>query len=88
MLVQHDDESIKHGEPVRSSQLDLSKLRAVIKQTYYQLDKDLKKLVKDQSGCVCVSLFVCFFVRENLLFSSLLFSTDNLSNRPWTNLFD
>lgn len=82
MLAQHDDESIKHGEPVRSSQLDLSKLRAVIKQTYYQLDKDLKKLVKDQSGCVCVSLFVCVFVRENLLFSSLLFSTDNLSNRP------
>lgn len=58
MLVQHDDESIKHGEPVRSSQLDLSKLRAVIKQTYYQLDKDLKKLVKDQSGCVCITCLI------------------------------
>jgi hypothetical protein len=55
MLAEQNNETIKNGEPVRSSQLDLSQLRAVIKKTYYELDKDLKKLVKDESGCVCVS---------------------------------
>ena len=54
MLSHQNDESIKHGEPVRSSQLDLKKLRTVIKQTYFELDKDLKTMVKDESGCVCV----------------------------------
>jgi len=54
MLSVQKDEKIKNGEPVRSSQLDLSQLRAAIKQTYFQLDKDLRKMVKDDSGCVCV----------------------------------
>jgi hypothetical protein len=54
MLSVQKDETIKKGEPVRSSQLDLSQLRAAIKQTYFQLDKDLRKMVKDDSGCVCV----------------------------------
>lgn len=60
MLIEQDDENIKNGEPVRSSQLDLTKLRAAIKQTYFQLDKNLKTMVKDESGCVCVSLFYFF----------------------------
>jgi hypothetical protein len=55
MLAQQDNEKIKHGEPVRSSQLDLTQLRAVIKQTYFALDRELKTMVKDESGCVCVS---------------------------------
>lgn len=54
MLAQHEDESVKNGEPVRSSQLDLLLLRAAIKQTYFELDKDLQAMVKDESGCVCV----------------------------------
>jgi hypothetical protein len=60
MLTHQHDETIKHGEPVRSSQLDISQLRAAIKQTYFELDKDLKKMVKDDSGCVCVSFFFIF----------------------------
>jgi hypothetical protein len=55
MLAEQHNDKIKHGEPVRSSQLDLSQLRAVIKRTYFELDKDLRKMVKDESGCVCVS---------------------------------
>jgi hypothetical protein len=55
MLAEQDNEKIKHGEPVRSSQLDLPQLRAVIKKTYFELDKDLRTMVKDESGCVCVS---------------------------------
>ena len=37
MLESQEDESIKTGEPVRSSQLDISQLRAVIKKTYFEL---------------------------------------------------
>ncbi len=68
MLSVQKDETIKKGEPVRSSQLDLSQLRAAIKQTYYQLDKDLRKMVKDDSGCVCVctisSLKELFYLKQ------------------------
>jgi hypothetical protein len=46
---QHD---ITSGVPVRSSQLDLDQLHTVIKQAYFQLDQDLRKIVKDDSGCV------------------------------------
>jgi serine/threonine protein phosphatase PrpC len=59
MLDTQDNETIKHGEPVRSSQLDLPKLRAAIVKTYYELDRDLRTLIKDESGCVCVS-FILF----------------------------
>ena len=57
MLNHHSDENVKNGEPVRSSQLDLTQLHAAIKQTYFQLDQNLKNLVKDESGCVCVNNF-------------------------------
>lgn len=60
MLNHHTDENVKNGEPVRSSQLDNSQLIATIKQTYYQLDLNLKSLVKDESGSVCVKS--CFSV--------------------------
>lgn len=58
MLNHHSDEHVKNGEPVRSSQLDLSQLHAAIKQTYFQLDQNLKNFVKDESGCVCVNILV------------------------------
>ena len=54
MLEHQHNESIRPGEPVRSSQLDLDQLRAAIKKTYFQLDQDLRAMVKDDSGCVCV----------------------------------
>lgn len=57
MLSHEDNSTVKNGEPVRSSQLDLVKLRAAIKQTYFELDKDLKNMIKDNSGCVCVCCF-------------------------------
>ncbi len=66
MLAHQNDEKIKNGEPVRSSQLDISQLRAAIKQTYFELDKDLRKMVKDESGCVCVSFL---FNKENFQIS-------------------
>jgi hypothetical protein len=59
MLEHQENNSIKSGEPVRSSQLDLPKLRAAIVKTYYELDRDLRTLIKDESGCVCVS-FILF----------------------------
>jgi serine/threonine protein phosphatase PrpC len=58
MLAHQNDEKIKNGEPVRSSQLDISQLRAAIKQTYFELDKDLRKMVKDESGCVCITCLI------------------------------
>lgn len=61
MLTHHTDENVKNGEPVRSSQLDISQLYAAIKQTYFELDQHLKTLVKDESGCVCVNLTFIFF---------------------------
>ena len=64
MLSLQDASTVKNGEPVRSSQLDLDKLRAAIKQTYFELDKDLKNMIKDDSGCVCVRClsFDCYQV--------------------------
>jgi hypothetical protein len=57
MLEHQENNSIKSGEPVRSSQLDLDQLRGVIKQTYYELDKDLRTMIHDDSGCVCVRFY-------------------------------
>jgi hypothetical protein len=54
MLQTDENYRIKPGEPVRSSQLDLNQLRSVIKRTYFQLDQNLRQIVKDESGCVCV----------------------------------
>jgi len=56
MLDEQHDGRITSGEPVRSSQLDLNQLRTVIKKTYFELDKDLREIVKDDSGCVCVGI--------------------------------
>jgi hypothetical protein len=83
MLDTQDNETIKHGEPVRSSQLDLPKLRAAIVKTYYELDRDLRTLIKDESGCVCVSFIL--FKKKNLNFVKYL---DNMSSWSGKNLFN
>jgi hypothetical protein len=44
------------GIPVCSSQLNLDQLYNAIKQTYFDLDQDLRKIIRDDSGCVCVSI--------------------------------
>jgi hypothetical protein len=37
-------------------QVDLDQSHTAIKQSYFQLDQHLKQMVKDESGCVCVSI--------------------------------
>jgi hypothetical protein len=69
MLAQQSDKTLNNGEPVRSSQLDLAQLRAAIKQTYFELDKDLKAMVKDESGCVCVGRNTSKRAKTNTFFS-------------------
>ncbi|CAF1419608.1 unnamed protein product [Rotaria magnacalcarata] len=57
-LVQQNDDTIKGGEPVHSSQLDIPALHAAIKQAYFELDQHLKTMVKDDSGCVCITCLI------------------------------
>lgn len=54
MLEDSGHHESKYPEAVRSSELNLDQLKHVIKETYYQLDQNLRKMVKDDSGCVCV----------------------------------
>ncbi|CAF1225118.1 unnamed protein product [Rotaria magnacalcarata] len=42
----------------RSSQIELDQLYTAIKQAYFELDKDLRKIVKDDSGCVCITCLI------------------------------
>ena len=55
MLEDNGYHESKYPEAVRSSELNLDQLKHVIKETYYQLDQNLRRMVKDESGCVCVS---------------------------------
>ena len=64
MLSNQSNVAIKSGAPVCSSQLNLADLHGAIKRTYYELDKDLRKVVKDDSGCVCVSVSLGKFLLE------------------------
>jgi hypothetical protein len=82
MLSKQHNSTIKSGEPVVSSQLNLDHLHSAIKQTYFELDKDLRKIVKDDSGCVCVSIS-SFFGKE--IFYLCL---DNLSDWSRNDLFN
>jgi len=52
---------IKAGVPICSSQVDLDQLHCAIKQSYYKLDQDLRNVVKDDSGCVCVRFRLFFY---------------------------
>ncbi len=56
MLSKQNNSTMKSGAPVCSSQLNLDLLHSAIKEAYFQLDKALRKVVKDDSGCVCVSI--------------------------------
>ena len=61
----------EHNEPVRSSQLDLDQLHQVIKKTFVQLDVNLRHIVKDDSGSVCVSIHrisAIFFLYNSKIF--------------------
>lgn len=57
MLVEKNTDKTNADEPVCSSQLDPPAFRAAVKQAYFELDQHLRSLVKDESGCVCVSFF-------------------------------
>lgn len=54
MLGKQENNAIKTCVPICSSQVNLDKLHCAIKQTFHELDQDLRKVVKDESGCVCV----------------------------------
>ncbi|CAF1048137.1 unnamed protein product [Rotaria sordida] len=41
-----------------SSQLNLDHIHDAIKQTYFELDKYLRKVLKDESGCVCITCLI------------------------------
>ena len=56
MLEKQHDDTVYPDIPIHSYELDLQQLHAAIKKTYYDLDQDLRKVVKDESGCVCVRL--------------------------------
>jgi hypothetical protein len=75
---------IKSSASVCSSQLDFDPMHCAIKEAYFELDKSLKKVVKDDSGCVCVSLFFVFFQRENIRSMFI----DYLSNWSRNDLFN
>lgn len=49
----HSNDQINH-----SSQIDLKQLTHSFKNAFLQLDKTLAGLVNDQSGSVCVNLFI------------------------------
>jgi len=66
MLSKQHNSTITSGAPVCSSQLDLNQLHNAIKQAYFELDKDLKKIVKDDSGCVCVSIKNSHFLKKEI----------------------
>jgi len=53
------------GASVCSLQPDINQLHNAIKQAYFELDKDLRKIVKDDSGCVCVNIKENYFSKKN-----------------------
>lgn len=61
----------KNDESVHCSELNHEKLYEAIKKTFLQLDQQMKQLVKDDSGCVCVSyrlaVLVCLIASFNNL---------------------
>lgn len=58
MLEDNGYHESKYPEAVRSSELNLDQLKNVIKETYYQLDQNLRRMVKDESGCVCITCLI------------------------------
>lgn len=70
MLINENKDLIESEQPVRSSLINIEQLELIIKQTYFQLDQNLRKLVQDQSGSVCVR-FSYFFTDFIFLFFNL-----------------
>ncbi|CAF1158238.1 unnamed protein product, partial [Didymodactylos carnosus] len=60
-----DSSSIK---PVKSSELDIENFLTVIKQAYKDTDDALRKVIKDESGCVAVS---CLIGTEKIYFMNV-----------------
>lgn len=58
MLGKQENNAIKTCVPICSSQVNLDKLHCAIKQTFHELDQDLRKVVKDESGCVCITCLI------------------------------
>ncbi|CAF1277877.1 unnamed protein product [Adineta ricciae] len=58
MLEKQHDDTVYPDIPIHSYELDLEQLHAAIKKTYYDLDQDLRKVVKDESGCVCITCLI------------------------------
>ncbi|CAF0906850.1 unnamed protein product [Adineta steineri] len=58
MLEKQYHGKITSDTPIHSSHLDFNLLNAAIKQTYFKLDKDLRSVVKDDSGCVCITCLI------------------------------
>lgn len=50
-----DDGRVPEDESVHCSELDPQELYEAIKRIFLQLDQQMKQVVKDDSGCVCVS---------------------------------
>jgi hypothetical protein len=59
--------TVAPGAPVHVSQLDLDRLHTAIKQTYFELDQYLRKIVKDNSGCVCVGIKDSYFSKKEFI---------------------
>lgn len=49
------DGAVPEEDPVHCTELDHEELCQAIKKTFLQLDQQMKQVVKDDSGCVCVS---------------------------------
>lgn len=67
MLDKQHTNEILSNRSGHLSQLELDQLHSAIKQTYFELDKDLRKMVKDDSGCVCVGSRNDQFFKKNKL---------------------
>lgn len=67
MLQTQHDSRIKVDGSYLASNLDLDKLYNAIKRTYFELDKDLRRVVKDHSGCVCVRMKDIHFFNQKFL---------------------
>lgn len=77
MLSKQENQQLSSGKPVCSSQLDVNQLHNAIKEAYYELDKNLKKVLKDDSGCVCVNIFKFCYSFQIEIFN---FYLDNMFN--------
>lgn len=65
MLNKQHNSRLSSGVPVCSSELDRNQLHNAIIQSYFELDKDLRKVVKDDSGSVCVGIKKFQFSQKN-----------------------